>query len=75
MLSDLGIPGPNGYDLIHELRARERRDGCRAVPAIALTAYAGADDRARAFEAGFQMHVVEPIAPGDLVDSGGRHGP
>ncbi|PYM16554.1 MAG: hypothetical protein DMD81_12275, partial [Candidatus Rokuibacteriota bacterium] len=68
VLSDLGMPGRNGYDLVRELRAREHRHGRRPVPAIALTAYAGPEDRARALDAGFQMHVTKPIAPDELVE-------
>jgi len=62
------MPGRNGYDLVRELRAREHRHGRRPVPAIALTAYAGPEDRARALDAGFQMHVTKPIAPDELVE-------
>ena len=68
LLGDLGMPGQNGYDLIRELRALEREQGRGVTPAIALTAYAGPEDRVRAFDAGFQMHVTKPISPSDLVD-------
>ena len=64
VLSDIGLPGADGYDLVRRLRARPRGAG---VPAIALTAYAGSDDERRALAAGFQRHVAKPIDPADLV--------
>jgi PAS domain S-box-containing protein len=64
LVSDIGMPGTNGYVLLESVRAR----GADAqVPAIALTAYARLEDRERALKAGFQLHVPKPIDPLRLV--------
>ena len=63
-MSDIGMPGTNGYALLEAVRAR----GADAqIPAIALTAYARLEDRERALRAGFQLHVPKPIDPRRLV--------
>jgi CheY-like chemotaxis protein len=67
LVSDLAMPGVDGYDLIRQVRARERATGGAALPAVALTAYAGTVDRARALGAGFQAHASKPIAPDELA--------
>jgi CheY-like chemotaxis protein len=67
LVSDIGMPGSDGYDLIRRLREREREHGGR-IPAIALTAYAGADDRARAIAAGFQHYITKPVGPDELAE-------
>jgi signal transduction histidine kinase len=66
LVSDLAMPGEDGYALIRKVRARPAERGGR-VPAAALTAYARAEDRVRSLAAGFQMHVPKPIDPADLV--------
>jgi PAS domain S-box-containing protein len=66
ILSDLGMPGEDGYSLIRKLRARSPEQGGR-IPAAALTAYASAQDRARALLAGFQSHVPKPIEASELA--------
>jgi PAS domain S-box-containing protein len=66
LVSDIGLPGDDGYVLIQKLREREAERG-RSIPAIALTAYARAEDRTRALSAGFQMHVAKPLEPADFV--------
>jgi two-component system CheB/CheR fusion protein len=58
LLSDIGMPGMDGYDLIAELR---RRETTRALPAIALTGYGRALDDRRALDAGFNAHLSKPI--------------
>ena len=60
LVSDVGLPDRDGYDLVREVRARES-GGERRMPAVALTAFASAEDRARALEAGFDAHVAKPI--------------
>jgi CheY-like chemotaxis protein len=55
LLSDIGMPGHDGYELITRIRALP---GGRGVPAVALTALARSDDRTRALRAGFQMLVA-----------------
>jgi PAS domain S-box-containing protein len=68
IVSDIGMPGRDGYDLIHEVRARGRARG-GTVPAIALTAFARSEDRTRALVAGYQMHVAKPVEPSELIAS------
>jgi CheY-like chemotaxis protein len=66
LISDLGMPGDDGLNLIRKLREWERTHG-GALPAIALTAFASIQDRTRAREAGFQTHVTKPAPPAELV--------
>ena len=66
LVSDIGMPGSDGYDLIRRLRDTEQAHGGH-IPAIALTAYAGDDDRARALAAGFQDYVTKPVGPDELA--------
>jgi PAS domain S-box-containing protein len=65
LLSDIGMPGMDGYGLLAAIRART--DARAQVPALALTAFASTDDRVRLLSAGFQMHVAKPADPGELV--------
>jgi CheY-like chemotaxis protein len=65
LLSDLAMPGEDGYSLIRRVRALEAHEGGR-TPAAALTAFARPDDRERALAAGYQRHVSKPLDPGDL---------
>jgi CheY-like chemotaxis protein len=66
LLSDIGMSGASGYDLIRQLRASSSV-AMRDVPAIALTAFARPEDRARAREAGFQQHLSKPIDNDALI--------
>jgi PAS domain S-box-containing protein len=66
MLSDIGMSGENGYDLIRKVRALAPEKG-GAVPAVALTAYAGPSDRRRALIAGFHVHLAKPVEPDELL--------
>jgi two-component system CheB/CheR fusion protein len=66
LVSDLGMPGRDGYDLIRAVRALPPDQGGR-VPALALSAYASPQDRDRAITAGFHRHVAKPAEPPDLV--------
>jgi signal transduction histidine kinase/ActR/RegA family two-component response regulator len=66
LISDIGMPGADGYDLIGRVREREREHGGR-IPAVALTAYAGEENRDRALAAGFTAHVTKPVSPAALV--------
>ncbi len=58
LVSDLGMPGEDGYALIRSLRTRAAD---QAIPAVALTGYARVEDRAHALAAGFQRHVAKPV--------------
>jgi CheY-like chemotaxis protein len=66
LISDIGMPGQDGYDLIRQVRALPASHG-GSVPAAALTAYAFAEDRRRALNAGFSMHIPKPVEPSELV--------
>jgi CheY-like chemotaxis protein len=66
LISDLAMPDQDGYDLIREVRSREPERGGK-IPAVAVTAYAAAEDRIRALESGFQMHVAKPLDPDELI--------
>ena len=66
LVSDIGMPGEDGYALIRQVRALGVNQG-GAVPAVALTAYARAEDRMKAILAGFQMHVSKPVEPAELL--------
>ena len=69
IVSDIGLPGEDGYALIQRIRAIETSLGSRTtpVPAIALTAFAREEDRRRALKAGFQHHVGKPIPSDELL--------
>ena len=62
ILSDIGMPHRDGYEFIREARKRGLK-----TPAIALTAFARADDRIRALQAGFQAHLPKPVEPAELL--------
>ena len=66
IVSDIGMPGEDGYTFIRRVRALEKAKGTR-TPAVALTAYARTEDRMRALLAGFQVHVSKPIEPMEFV--------
>ena len=65
LVSDIGLPDTDGYDLIREVRARGFAS--KDLPAVALTAFARSEDRRRALLAGFQVHVAKPVDPDELV--------
>ena len=66
LVSDIGMPGEDGYVLIKKVRALEPEHS-RRIPAVALTAYARAEDRIRALSAGYNMHVPKPVEPTELA--------
>ena len=65
VISDIGMPGEDGYALVRKLRALPASDGGK-TPAVALTAYACSEDRTKALIAGFNMHVPKPVEPAEL---------
>jgi PAS domain S-box-containing protein len=67
LIADIGMPEEDGYSLISNIRSLPPERG-GLIPAIALTAYARAEDRERALLAGYQMHISKPIEPGRLVE-------
>jgi CheY-like chemotaxis protein len=66
LVSDIEMPGENGYSLIRKVRALRAEQGGH-TPAIALTAYGRAQDRQRTLAAGYSMHVPKPVDPGELT--------
>ncbi len=66
LVSDIGLPDDDGYALIARLRQREAQQG-GFLPAVALTGYTRAEDRARVLAAGFQAHVPKPVEPAELT--------
>ena len=66
LISDIGMAGADGYQLIGQVRAL-KDEKVATIPAVAVTAYARADDRRRLLLAGFQMHLAKPVEPQELV--------
>jgi CheY-like chemotaxis protein len=66
LVSDLGMPEVDGFELIGWVRALPREAGGQ-LPAIALTAFARPEDRLKALEAGFSTHISKPVEPGELI--------
>jgi PAS domain S-box-containing protein len=66
LVSDIGMPGEDGYSLIRKIRQLSPEVGGK-IPAAALTAYARPEDRVRAIRAGFQLHLPKPIEPAELA--------
>lgn len=66
LVSDIGMPDMDGYELLRRVRALASPRGSR-LPAIALTALARSEDRTRALRAGFLAHVAKPVEPSELV--------
>ena len=69
MVSDISMPGEDGYSLMRKVRAGSEQP---KIPAAALTANARTEDRARALAAGFHEHIAKPVDPPDLVRILGR---
>jgi PAS domain S-box-containing protein len=66
LVTDIGMPGVDGYELLKRVRALGITRGGR-LPAIALTAFARSEDRTKALRAGFMVHVAKPVDPSELV--------
>jgi signal transduction histidine kinase/CheY-like chemotaxis protein len=76
ILADVAMPGEDGYSLVRSLRSTDTP--ARSIAAIAVTAFARTEDRQRALEAGFQMHLPKPIDAAALIEAVatlGRHPP
>jgi PAS domain S-box-containing protein len=68
LIADIAMPEENGYDLIRKIRGMDPHRG-GTIPAIALTAYAGEEDRARVLAEGYQLHLAKPVSILELVPS------
>ena len=66
LVSDIGMPGEDGYALLRRIRQGDDA-AFRAIPALAVSAYAREEDRIRSLSAGFHMHLAKPFEPGDLT--------
>jgi CheY-like chemotaxis protein len=66
LVSDIEMPGEDGYSLITRLRTLSAAEGGN-TPAIALTAYGRSEDRLRSLGAGFDMHMPKPVDPGEFT--------
>jgi PAS domain S-box-containing protein len=64
IVSDIGMPGEDGYTMMERIRALKPG---REIPAMALTAYARPEDRLKAMSAGFRMHAAKPVEPAELI--------
>jgi PAS domain S-box-containing protein len=67
LISDIGMPDEDGFALIRQVRAREAVQG-GMIPAAAVSAYVGEENRRQALAAGFQLHVAKPIDPEELIE-------
>lgn len=65
IISDIGMPQMNGYELARAVRGLSGYEG---VPMVALTGYSKFDDRQRSLDAGFNAHLTKPIEPRELLD-------
>jgi CheY-like chemotaxis protein len=66
LISDIAMPDEDGYGLIERVRSLENGEA-QGIPAVAITAYAKDEDRARALSSGFQIYVAKPIELAELV--------
>jgi CheY-like chemotaxis protein len=66
LVSDLAMPEEDGYALIRRVRALASDRGGR-LPAVAVTAECGAEDKVHALRAGFQLHLAKPVSPADVA--------
>ncbi len=68
LVVDLGMPRMDGFEFIARIRGSEDA-AVRDIPAAALSAFARSDDRTKALQSGFEMHLAKPVDPGELVAS------
>jgi signal transduction histidine kinase/CheY-like chemotaxis protein len=74
LVSDLGMPGMDGYELLRRVRAMEEQRGQPALPAVLISAYARPEDRERALLVGFAAHIPKPFEPQQLISAVDRLG-
>jgi PAS domain S-box-containing protein len=69
LVSDIGLPGRDGYELLRRVRQLEAAQGAPRLPAIALTAFSRPEDRRKALDAGYDMHLTKPLRPHQLLEA------
>ena len=69
LVSDIGLPGRDGYELVRRVRELERERRTAHLPAIALTAFARPEDQRKTLDAGFDLHLGKPLRPHLLLDA------
>lgn len=69
LVSDIGLPGRDGYELVRRVREIEREQGGGRLPVIALTAFTRAEDRRKTLDAGFDLHLPKPLKPHLLLQA------
>lgn len=69
LVSDIGLPGRDGYELVRRMRELEAARGGARLPAIALTAFARPEDQRKTLAAGFDLHLSKPLRPHLLLDA------
>ena len=69
LVSDIGLPGRDGYELVRRVRQLQQERGLPALPTIALTAFARPGDRQKALDAGFDLHLAKPLKPHLLLQA------
>jgi CheY-like chemotaxis protein len=74
LVSDIAMPGQDGYDLIRWVRSIDAPRTMRTIPAVAVTAFSAPEDRAKALAAGFAEHVPKPVEMSMLIDIVARLG-
>jgi len=68
LILDIAMPDEDGYAVLKKVRELEAEQGAaNRIPAVALTAFGRSEDRLRALQAGFQMHVTKPVEPAELA--------
>lgn len=72
LVSDIGLPGRDGYELVRRVRQMEQERGAVHLPVIALTAFARSQDRQKTLAAGFDLHLSKPLKPHLLLDAIGQ---
>jgi CheY-like chemotaxis protein len=69
LVSDIGLPGRDGYELVRRVRELETERGHQRLPVIALTAFARVQDRQKTLDSGFDLHLAKPLKPHVLLEA------
>jgi signal transduction histidine kinase len=73
LVSDIGLPGRDGYELVRQVRRLQGQRGASRLPVIAVTAFARPEDRQKSMEAGFDLHLAKPLKPHVLLSAIARY--